>query len=114
MNEATVESVLLRAAMIHLNLVMLHPSKDGSSRTIGCIQTAVLTSDGNFEPTCSSIEEYIGRNQQEYCDMPAEVGGGGWHPQRDAQPWVRYCLTGHYRQARTPLLRMREPERTYA
>ncbi len=113
-NEATVESVFLRAAMTHLNLVMLHPFKDGNGRTARCIQTAVLASDGSIEPTFSSIEEYIGRNQQEYYNVLAEVGGGGWHPQRDAKPWVRFCLTGHYRQARTLLRRMRELERVYA
>ncbi|MDE0672568.1 MAG: Fic family protein [Caldilineaceae bacterium] len=113
-NEETVESVFLRAAMTHLNLVMLHPFKDGNGRTARSIQTAVLASDGIIEPTFSSIEEYIGRNQQEYYNVLAEVGGGGWHPQRDAKPWVRFCLTGHYRQARTLLRRMRELERVYA
>ena len=113
-NEATVESVFLRAAMTHLNLVMLHPFKDGNGRTARCIQTAVLAGDGIVAPPFSSIEECIGRNQQAYYDVLAEVGGGGWHPQRDAKPWVRFCLTGHYRQARTLLRRMRELERVYA
>ena len=45
--------------------------------------------------------------------MLAEVGGGGWHPQRDAKPWVRFCLSGHYRQAQTLLRRTRELERVY-
>lgn len=113
-NDERVESVYLRAAMTHLNLLMLHPFKDGNGRTARCIQTAVLVSDGIIEPTFSSIEEYIGRNQQEYYDVLAGVGGGGWHPQRDAKPWVRYCLTGHYWQARTLLRRMQELERVYA
>lgn len=113
-NEATVDSVLLRAAMTHLNLVMIHPFKDGNGRTARCMHTAVLASDGIVEPMFSSIEEYVGRNQQEYYDVLAEVGGGGWHPQRDAKPWVRFCLTGHYRQAQTLLRRIREFERVYA
>ena len=36
-NEKTVESVSLRAAMTHLNLIMLHPFKDGNGRTARCI-----------------------------------------------------------------------------
>lgn len=80
-NEETVESVFLRAAMTHLNLVMLHPFKDGNGRTARCIQTAVLASDGIIEPTFSSIEEYIGHSQQEYHNVLVEVGGSGWHPQ---------------------------------
>jgi hypothetical protein len=34
--------------------------------------------------------------------------GGAWHPERDAKPWIRFCLTGHYRQAQTLLRRMQE------
>ena len=113
-NEERVESVYLWAAMTHLNLVMLHPFKDGNGRTARCIQTAVLASDGIVAPTFSSIEEYIGHNQQEYYNVLAGVGGGGWHPQRDTKPWVRFCLTGHYRQARTLLRRMQELERVNA
>ena len=113
-NESDVESVFLRAAMTHLNLVMLHPFTDGNGRTARCIQTAVLASDGIVAPPFSSIEEYIGHNQQEYYRVLAEVGGGGWNPLRNAKPWVRFCLTGHYRQAQTLLRRMREVERVYA
>ena len=113
-NETEVESVFLRAAMTHLNLAMLHPFTDGNGRTTRCIHTAVLASDGIVAPSFSSIEEYIGHNQQEYYHVLAEVGGGGWNPLRNAKPWVRFCLTGHYRQAQTLLRRMRELERVYA
>ena len=113
-NNADVESVFLRAAMAHLNLVMLHPFTDGNGRTARCIHTAILASDGIVAPLFSSIEEYIGHNQQAYYNVLAEVGGGGWHPKRDAKPWVRFCLCGHYRQAQTLLRRTREFERVYA
>ena len=113
-NQAEVESVFLRAAMAHLNLAMLHPFSDGNGRTARCIHTAVLASDGIFAPIFSSIEEYIGRNHQQYYDVLAEVGGGAWQPARDAKPWVRFCLAGHYVQARTLLRRNREIERLYA
>lgn len=113
-NDGEVESVFLRAAMTHLNLAMLHPFTDGNGRTARCIHTAVLASDGIVAPAFSSIEEYIGFNQQAYYDVLAEVGGGGWNPKRDAKPWVRFCLSGHYRQAQTLLRRTRELERVYA
>ncbi len=113
-NAAKVDSVLLRAAMTHLNLALLHPFSDGNGRTARCIQTAVLVSEGIIAPIFSSIEEYIGHNQQEYYDVLAEVGGGGWHPERSAKPWVRFCLRGHYFQAHTHLRRTRELERVYA
>ncbi|MDE0033001.1 MAG: Fic family protein [Deltaproteobacteria bacterium] len=113
-DDGDVESVFLRAAMTHLNLALLHPFSDGNGRTARCIQTAVLASDGIVAPAFSSIEEYIGHNQQQYYNVLAEVGGGGWNPRRDAKPWVRFCLSGHYLQAQTLLRRTRELERVYA
>jgi Fic family protein len=113
MNSEDVESVVLKAAMTHLNLVMLHPFSDGNGRTGRCLQTAVLANEGIIAPIFSSIEEYIGRNPQEYYDVLSEVGGGGWNPQRDCKPWVQYCLRGHYRQAQTVLRRTRETSRVY-
>ena len=112
-NNEQIDSVFLRAAMTHLNLAMLHPFTDGNGRTARCIHTAVLASDGIIAPTFSSIEEYIGHNQQKYYDVLAEVGGGAWQPAHDAKPWIRFCLTGHYMQAQTLLHRMRELERLY-
>lgn len=113
MNAEEVESVELKAAMTHLNLTLLHPFSDGNGRTARCLQTAVLANDGIVAPVFSSIEEYIGRNQQAYYDVLAETGGGGWNPSRDCAGWVRFCITGHYRQAQTLLRRNIEFERRY-
>ena len=112
-NERNVDSLFLRAAMTHLNLAMLHPFTDGNGRTARCIHTAALATDGIVAPEFSSIEEYVGYNQQEYYEVLSEVGGGGWNPTRDAKPWVRFCLVGHYRQAQTILRRTKEIERIY-
>ena len=111
--EGDAESLVLRAAMTHLNLAMLHPFMDGNGRTARCIHTAVLATDGIVAPEFSSIEEYVGYNQQEYYEVLAEVGGGRWNPTRNAKPWVRFCLVGHYIQAQTILRRTREIERIY-
>ena len=113
MNSEDVEFVALKAAMAHLNLAMLHPFSDGNGRTARCLQTAVLANEGIVAPTFSSIEEYIGRNQQEYYSVLAEVGGGAWNSTRDCRPWVRFCITGHYRQAQTLIRRTKQIERIY-
>ena len=113
MNDGARESVILQAAMVHLNLTLLHPFSDGNGRTARCLQTAVLAREGIVAPEFSSIEEYIGAHQQEYYDVLARVGGGGWNPERDCRPWVRFCIAGHYRQAQTLLRRTRETERIY-
>lgn len=104
---------VVRAAMAHLNLVLVHPFRDGNGRMARCLQTLVLAREGIVSPVFASIEEYLGRNTQSYYDVLAEVGRGSWQPQNDARPWIRYVLTAHLRQARTMLRRTKEIERIY-
>lgn len=104
---------LVRAAMAHLNLVMVHPFRDGNGRMARCLQTLVLTREGIVVPEFSSIEEYLGANTQPYYSVLAEIGRGRWNPQRDARPWVRFCLEAHYIQAMSVLRRVRESERIW-
>lgn len=106
--------VLVRAAMAHLNLVMIHPFRDGNGRMARAVQTLVLAREQIAAPVFSSIEEYIGRNTPGYYAVLAEVGQGGWHPERDARPWIKYCLTAHYHQAKTHLRRIQEIEQVYS
>lgn len=106
--------VIVKAAMAHLNLTLLHPFSDGNGRTARCLQTAVLANEGMAAREFSSIEEHIGRNQQEYYRVLAAAGGGGWHPDRDAKPWIRFCLKGHYMQLQTLLRRNQEFGIVYA
>ncbi len=111
--EASDAPVLARAAMAHLNLVMVHPFRDGNGRMARALQTLVLAREQIVAPVFSSIEEYLGRNTDRYYGVLGEVGQGHWSPQRDARPWLRFCLTAHYHQARTQLRRIEETERLY-
>src|ERR1039457_3214012 len=104
---------VLQAAMAHLNLVMIHPFRDGNGRMARCLQSLVLARGGVLAPVFMSIEEYLGRNTQKYYDVLAEAGGGSWQPENDARPWIRFTLTAHLRQARTMLRRIRETERLW-
>jgi Fic family protein len=104
---------IIKAAMAHLDLVMIHPFSDGNGRMARCLQTLVLARTGVLAPPFSSIEEYLGHNTTAYYDVLAEVGGGSWSPGRDARPWIRFCLTAHYRQAQTLLTRTREIQRLW-
>ena len=101
---------LVRGAMAHLNLVMIHPFRDGNGRMARCLQTYVLAGERIIAPIFSSIEEYLGRNTPAYYDILDKVGRGTWHPENDARPWLRFCLTAHYRQAITTLRRMQRSE----
>lgn len=113
LNGETETPIVVRACMAHLNLVMIHPFRDGNGRMARCLQSLVLARGGILSPTFMSIEEYLGRNTDAYYDALAEVGGGSWQPYRDARPWVRFTLTAHLRQARTLLRRITESERLW-
>ncbi|MBM3486537.1 MAG: Fic family protein [Alphaproteobacteria bacterium] len=104
---------MVRAALAHLNLVMIHPFSDGNGRMARALQTMVLAREGVLDPRFSSIEEYLGRNTLDYYAVLAAVGGGARQPRNDALPWVRFCLVAHYRQAPSLLRRSREMVRVW-
>ena len=101
---------IVRAAMAHLNLVLIHPFSDGNGRMARCVQSLVLAGDGVVAPEFASIEEHLGRNTAAYYAVLDEVAQGGWRPQRSARPWIEFCLRAHYRQAQTVRRRVRESE----
>jgi len=101
---------LVRAAMAHLNLVMIHPFRDGNGRMARALQTMVLAQDQVVEPTFSSIEEWLGNNTQDYYDVLAATGRGSWQPQNDATLWVKFNLRAHHMQAQTMRRRFDEAE----
>lgn len=105
---------LVRAAMAHLNLVMIHPFRDGNGRMARSLQTMVLAQDSVIEPTFSSIEEWLGANTADYYRILAATGQGSWHPENDAHLWVKFNLRAHHMQAQTLQRRFDEAERLWS
>lgn len=99
---------MVKAAMAHLNLVMIHPFRDGNGRMARALQTLVLTQSEVPEPIFSSIEEWLGSNTEDYYRVLAATGGGGWNPDRNAHLWVKFCLRAHHMQAQTVERRLDE------
>jgi Fic family protein len=99
---------LVQAAMAHLNLVMIHPFRDGNGRMARALQTLVLSRGGIGEPAFSSIEEWLGSNTEDYYRVLAATGAGAWHPERSAELWVKFNLRAHHIQAQTVRRRYRE------
>lgn len=102
--------VYVRAAMAHLNLVNIHPWRDGNGRGARALQTLVLARDGVLASEFSSIEEWLGitENTIDYYRVLGTVGGREWSPPRDTHPWVRFCLRAHHMQAQAIRQRLRE------
>jgi Fic family protein len=105
--------VIIKAAMAHLNLTMIHPFKDGNGRMARALQTLVIALDGMLHPVFCSIEEWLGQNTEEYYLVLALTGQGRWNPERSAQAWVRFCLKAHYQQAATLIRRNDEYSRLF-
>jgi Fic family protein len=95
--------VAVRAAMAHLHVVSVHPFRDGNGRISRIVQSLVLARQGLLAPEFSSIEEYLGRNTEGYYKALQRVQGGSYRPDRDAAPWVRFCVAAHIEQARVRL-----------
>ncbi len=106
--EPAAQSSIVAAAMGHLNLTMIHPFKDGNGRMARALQTLMLAKEGHVHPIFSSIEEWLGRNTDDYYAVLAQVGQGSWNPKNDALPWIRFCLKAHYQQAGTMIRRFDE------
>lgn len=99
---------VIRAAMAHLNLIMIHPFRDGNGRMARALQTLVLARQAIVEPAFSSIEEWLGRNTDDYYRVLLAIGQGAWHPENDAGLWVSFNLRAHHMQAQTVAQRFDE------
>ena len=74
---------MVTAAMAHLNLVMIHPFRDGNGRMSRCLQTLVLARDHILAAELSSIEEYLGANTEAYYTVLGRMSEGRhWQPAR--------------------------------
>src|SRR3984957_8311121 len=119
--EALVESLhtgvsadpVVRSAMEHLNLVMIHPFRDGDGRMARALATLVLTRSDIGEPEFSSIEEWLGANTDDYYSVLAHTGHGSWPPRDDAQLWLSFNLRAHHMQAQTMARRVNEAGKTW-
>jgi Fic family protein len=119
--EALVESLhtghsrdpIIRSAMAHLNLVMIHPFRDGNGRMARALATLVLTRSDIGEPEFSSIEEWLGANTVDYYSVLAHTGHGSWQPQDDAHLWLAFSLRAHHMQAQTVARRVDEARQTW-
>ncbi|MBV9772999.1 MAG: Fic family protein [Gemmatimonadetes bacterium] len=99
---------VVRSAMAHLNLVMIHPFRDGNGRMARALATLVLTRSDIGEPEFASIEEWLGANTDDYYSVLAHTGHGSWQPRADADLWLSFNLRAHHMQAQTVARRVDE------
>ena len=91
--------IVVRAAMAHLHVTSVHPFRDGNGRVSRIVQSLVLAREGLASPEFFSIEEYLGTHTREYYAALREAQAGSYQPERDATPWVAFCVEAHIAQA---------------
>jgi len=100
--------VIVRAAIAHLNVISVHPFRDGNGRVSRIVQSLVLARERMLSPEFSSIEEYLGANTGAYYEALRETQAGSYQPDRDATGWVSFCVDAHFEQARQRLRQVDE------
>src|SRR2546423_6858311 len=90
---------VVRAAMAHLNLVSVHPFRDGNGRLARVVQSLVLAKEGLLRPEFVSIEPYLARHTREYFAVLEEAQGAAFDPTRDVSSWVEFCIDAHVSEA---------------
>ena len=90
---------VIRAAMGHLNLVSIHPFRDGNGRLARIVQSLVLAREGILRPEFVSIEPYLGSHTREYYAVLERTQGPAYDPDRDGGPWIEFCIDAHLSQA---------------
>ncbi|WP_327142119.1 Fic family protein [Nocardia sp. NBC_01327] len=105
---------IVAGAMAHLNLVMIHPFRDGNGRMARALQTLTVSRGGLAEPTFCSIEEWLGVNTDDYYRVLARTGAGTWSPRRDARLWMKFNLRAHDIQAQTVEGRLRRTAQAWS
>jgi Fic family protein len=106
---------LVRASMAHVNLVSIHPWRDGNGRASRCLHTLVLARDGVLAPEFSSIEEWLGQDVNTLAYYGAlQSRGEEFRPETaDCHPWLRFALSAHHQQAQTVQARVEYTERLW-
>jgi len=99
--EATTTPPVVRAAMAHLHLAVIHPFVDGNGRMARVLHSLVLAREGELAPSFASIESFLGRHTQAYyAALAAASPGGRYDPaSANAGPWVRFAIQAHLIQA---------------
>lgn len=84
---------LVRVALLHLNLVAIHPFVDGNGRTARIVSSLELMRSGVGATELISIEPYLAEQRGEYFSQLSATIGPTYAPDRHpATPWLDYLI----------------------
>ncbi|MEO8436986.1 MAG: Fic family protein [Chloroflexota bacterium] len=87
------EHPLVRVALLHLNLVAIHPFFDGNGRTARILSTLALMRAGVQAPELLTVETYLAARRVEYFQRLSDALGESYQPDRhSATEWIDYYV----------------------
>ena len=87
------EHPLVRAALLHLNVLAIHPWFDGNGRSARVLSTLELLRAGVRAPELVNIEPYLASNRDEYIAQLQAAHGPTYRPDdHSATEWVEYII----------------------
>lgn len=89
----TDEHPLVRSALLHLNVLAIHPWFDGNGRTSRVLSTLELLRAGVRNPELISIEPFLASNRSAYISRLQNTHGARYDPdQHSATEWVEFIV----------------------
>lgn len=91
---------VIRAGVLHLQFVTIHPFADGNGRMARILTNLCLYKSGWDFRKILVLEDFYNRDRQEYYNAENEVQGEKYHEGDDITPWLDYFVTGFLVEAR--------------
>lgn len=91
--QRSTDPTLIRVALLHLNLVAIHPWINGNGRTARVASSLELMRSHVNAPELVNVEPYLRSHQDEYFAQLRETLGATYDPERHtASAWVNYYI----------------------
>lgn len=91
---------IIRAAVLHLQFVTIHPFTDGNGRVARLLtQLQLYRDDWDFRKIIV-LEDYYNRDRMSYYNAEHEVQGNHYQQGADFTPWLEYFTNGFLVEAR--------------
>lgn len=91
---------ILRAAILHLEFVSIHPFTDGNGRMARLLTQLLLYRDNWDFRKILVLEDYYNRDRMSYYNAENFVQGKSYSSQKDFTTWVEYFTNGFLIEAR--------------
>lgn len=91
---------VLKAAILHLQFVTIHPFTDGNGRMARLLTQWSLYRDNWDFRKIIVLEEFYNKNRKDYYDAENIVQGNEYQEGQDLTPWIEYFVAGFLVEAR--------------